>query len=300
MLKKFEEFQAKKIYFALDYSKSELVQEKQKEFITKIERLKDKTEIDIEVWKKSRNHGVAVSVISALDWFFEREEMGIVLEDDLVFDKDFLEYCNKALSKYKAQKEVVMISGNRFDLSDSDKSVVATNYPQIWGWATWRDRWLQMRKFITGEKKLTLSQWNSLPSLYFYAGAKRAQAGSVDTWDLPLAYEMYVNELICVLPPVNLVSNIGNDQHSAHTKNNDFPMNFPIAKLGEAILTDMPELKETLEMSNRFLEKVVFGINSRNILSVLKLRIEIIFHRLKKKNSKTLIQRLAEAEAIVK
>jgi hypothetical protein len=62
----------------------------------------------------------------------------------------------------------------------------------------------------------------------------------------------------------------------------------------------MPELKETLEMSNRFLEKVVFGINSRNILSVLKLRIEIIFHRLKKKNSKTLIQRLAEAETIVK
>ena len=42
--------------------------------------------------------------VSATNWFFENEDYGIILEDDLVPDKSFFEYCEILLDKYKEKK----------------------------------------------------------------------------------------------------------------------------------------------------------------------------------------------------
>jgi hypothetical protein len=48
-------------------------------------------------------------------------------------------------------------------------------------------------------------------------GGKRVLDGQVDTWDTALAGEFHINGKICLIPPINLVSNLGNDDVAAHT-----------------------------------------------------------------------------------
>ena len=53
--------------------------------------LKDlNTDINVTIKKSSKNLGCGLGPVSATNWFFENEDYGIILEDDLVPDKSFL------------------------------------------------------------------------------------------------------------------------------------------------------------------------------------------------------------------
>src|SRR5450759_4497034 len=47
------------------------------------------------------NLGCRVGVSSAITWFFENVEQGIILEDDCLPDLSFFPYCENLLNKYK-------------------------------------------------------------------------------------------------------------------------------------------------------------------------------------------------------
>jgi hypothetical protein len=84
------------------------------------------------------------AVSSALNWFFEHEEEGIILEDDTVPADSFFSFCELLLRQYRHEKHVSMIAGynpaaNRFE---SDSSYFFSRYTITWGWATWRRSWL--------------------------------------------------------------------------------------------------------------------------------------------------------------
>ena len=46
----------------------------------------------------------------AIDWFFENVESGIILEDDIVPEIEFLEFCNFYLEEYKNDKEFFQLA----------------------------------------------------------------------------------------------------------------------------------------------------------------------------------------------
>jgi hypothetical protein len=285
------------IYLALDYSISEEVRAKQISLVEEIQSRESRFHGRVKIWYRTRNHGVGVGIISALDWFFSNNEEGIILEDDLVFEEDFLLYCSKALDAYINEREVLLISGNRFDTSLQNRGMAATNFPQIWGWATWRDRWVEIRKLILTDKRLPVKSLLRRDVCFFFAGAKRTLNGNIDTWDLPLAYEMLVKGKLCILPDVNLVSNIGSDVFSTHTKANNFPMNYPI---GKTLTNEMPSLsflRPTIGVTNRFLESQVFRIHRKHLLAPLKVFTTTLFSRETRISKPTsLVFRLERAE----
>jgi hypothetical protein len=53
---------------------------------------------------------------------------------------------------------------------------------------------------------------------YWRAGARRALQGRVDVWDTALASFLIENNFQTILPPIPLVTNIGNDEFATHTK----------------------------------------------------------------------------------
>ena len=57
------------------------------------------------------NLGCKIGVSSAINWFFEHEEEGIVLEDDILAQPSFFEYCDEMLDRYRDDTKVSMISG---------------------------------------------------------------------------------------------------------------------------------------------------------------------------------------------
>lgn len=292
------DFGVKRIFISLDYSPKGEIQTSQNLLMSKVNLIAKQIGLDVRIWRRSRNHGVAVAVITALDWFFHYNENGVVIEDDLVFEEDFLQFSLLCLEKYKEDQEVLLISGNRFEVTGKGGFVSATNYPQIWGWASWRAKWQNIREGILKFHRLDLLNIFDPAISFFYVGAKRAQNGMVDTWDLPLAYYMYANRLLCILPPVNLVSNIGNDEFSKHTKNSDFPMNFPLRELKEFNLLEASDLQKKTRRTNQFLENCVFGIRKRHMLTPIKFAIQSRCGK-SNQNLKPLTVKLTLAETFV-
>ena len=120
------------VFLSLDFASDPKILNEQQELITELSSKTNNSSTRIRIWHRERNHGVAIGVLSGLDWFFAENEMGIVIEDDLEFEEDFLRFCAFALDFYKNHKDVLMVSGNRYSGQEVETSVTFTNYPQIW------------------------------------------------------------------------------------------------------------------------------------------------------------------------
>lgn len=298
---KLREYGMNEIYLALDYPTEKSTLTKQIALIDELMRLQWEPTHQIQIWHRTKNHGVGVGVITALDWFFSKNQFGIIIEDDLEFTEDFLHFCALGLAKFEHSNEVLMISGNRYSNGKCQQSalVVASNYPQIWGWATWKSKWIEIRSLILKHKILKFRNALSPNVCFFFAGALRAQRGFIDTWDIPLAYEMLIRKKICILPPVNLVKNTGNDIFASHTFTSDFPLNFPIDSMPHCAVQSLEEIEATIRDSNMYLEQNIFHVKRRHIMSPFKFLCELVGAKLQKKKYVPLNVRLETAEDYV-
>lgn len=95
---------------------------------------------------RDENLGCKLSVSGALDWFFENEECGIILEDDCLPDLTFFSFCKELLERYKDDDRIGHIGGNCFLPGQIAKelSYDFCSITHIWGWATWRRVWKNM------------------------------------------------------------------------------------------------------------------------------------------------------------
>ena len=66
---------------------------------------------DVQVRNFEENLGCKAHVISAIDWIFENEESAIILEDDIVFNDDFLPTMDTWLERFQADKSVFHLNG---------------------------------------------------------------------------------------------------------------------------------------------------------------------------------------------
>jgi hypothetical protein len=254
------------IYISIDGPKNDLDKDNQKKIVDEASKYID-SETRIHVVKRIQNLGAAGGVLAAVDWFFAEEEMGIIIEDDLRFDVDFCEFALNALDQYRNDPKVWMISGTQlFPNYFVNGQVTWSNYPMIWGWAGWADKWKIMREAIVADKKIEISKLLDRRYLFWLIGAKRALVGKVDAWDTPLAFEFQKRKKLCVLPPINLVTNIGDDNVATNTSNKEKSLHLKIEKLPSNIdLSNEPNSKE-LQQYNLLLEKNVFRIKYRHVL----------------------------------
>ena len=101
-------------------------------------------ECEVKTLFREQNLGCKYAVSSAIAWFFENEEMGIILEDDCLPDPTFFNFCQELLARYRHDQRIGVISGDNFQFGHrrNDDSYYFSKYVHIWGWATWRDRWV--------------------------------------------------------------------------------------------------------------------------------------------------------------
>jgi len=174
---------------------------------------------DCEVKKlfREKNLGCKIAVSSAINWFFENEEMGIILEDDCLPDKSFFYFCEELLNKYKNDERVMMISGlNYFNNKlEIEESYFFANYPIIWGWASWRRAWekykINMDNWEEFYRKDYLNYiYNNKRFVKFVQSLFDATIKNIiDTWDIQWYYSILINNGLCIIPKYNLVMNIG-------------------------------------------------------------------------------------------
>jgi len=178
---------------------------------------------------RKENLGCKMAVSSAISWFFENEERGIILEDDCLPDASFFPYCDHLLEKYQDTDSIMHINGVNFQ--DGNWRGSGTYYfskiCHVWGWASWRRAWQKYDINMSGleeffSQKLYLSVLNYKDSLqYWQPSFLRTKEGLIDTWDYQWVFSVWKNNGMSITPNVNLISNIGFDEMATHTQKHD-------------------------------------------------------------------------------
>jgi len=161
------------------------------------------------------NQGCGYGVSSAIDWFFNNTQAGIILEDDCLPNPTFFRFCEELLSYYQNDLRVMHISGNNFLFGKKrgNASYYFSRYTYNWGWATWRRAWK------------------------FYDANLVPEETRSHIWDAPWRLSVEKNNGLSVLPNINLVTNIGCGRIDAtHTTIHDpkydhlpsFAIDFPL------------------------------------------------------------------------
>ena len=172
------------------------------------------------------NLGCKIGVSSAINWFFEHEEQGIVLEDDILVQSSFFEYCDEMLDRYKFDTKVSMVSGCNL-LSkhlQTHQSYFFSRYVHIWGWATWRRAWQHydvnmaqwpawqasggFHKLLDGDRVLA-NFWEHI--------FNEVHSGKIDTWDYQWVLTCWMQGGLDILPARNLIENLGFGPDATHT-----------------------------------------------------------------------------------
>ena len=179
----------------------------------------------VRILQREKNLGSAVNVISSIDWFFSFEEEGAILEEDCIPSNTFLDYAKKSLFAIKNIERVLIVSGTRpLTRTQLPDGLLLTHLPLNWGWATSRKKWRVMKQLIIdlpGNYKIRDITFMNPTEMFLFVGGLRGLRGWTDVWDTILASSMLKRDYLTLIPPKNMISNIGVDLLGLNTKAGD-------------------------------------------------------------------------------
>jgi hypothetical protein len=222
---------------------------------------------ELNILFQPKNLGPMYAQEEALNWFFQTEEDGIILEDDTLPDPSFFSFCENLLEKYQQQEDIFMISGNNFQDGKprGNGDYYFSNYTHIWGWATWRRSWEKYDRNITAwpgfRKKKKLAKMHSKNTERYWIAifdaiySKKLNRG----WDYRFNFSCWLHESKVILPNVNLVTNIGFGPNATNCKDLDSPfsnitlrnMTMPLTHPTLVDISYDADAKTSLDMFNK-------------------------------------------------
>jgi acetyltransferase-like isoleucine patch superfamily enzyme len=203
---------------------------------------------EVKTLFRDENLGCGKAVSSAITWFFDQVDYGIILEDDCVPNQSFFEFSEQLLTKYKFNDKIMHISGNSFlSKNIGNDSYYFSKFPFIWGWATWKRAWNKYNYMyhnlgnIERNEIIDKNFENPLIAEYWKSTFEKHLMSNIDmTWDYQWFFSIWINNGLVILPKFNLVKNIGFGRDATHTnidynslsnyisKGLRFPLNHPV------------------------------------------------------------------------
>jgi hypothetical protein len=181
---------------------------------------------EVKTLLRSENLGCRLAVSGAIDWFFDQEEEGIILEDDCLPDVSFFPYASELLMRYRDDQRMMAISGLHLhgDWHQPAHSYFFSNYIHVWGWASWRRAWQLYDREMSQWPRLRETDW----LLSLGDGDRQFQrhwtrifdqtfTGEIDTWDFQWTFSAWAQRGFGILPAKNLIRNIGFGSEATHT-----------------------------------------------------------------------------------
>lgn len=197
---------------------------------------------EIKMLFRENNLGCKNAISSAIDWFFENEEEGIILEDDCLPSNSFFYFCDTLLEKYRFDTRIRHIAGCNLHMGKTwgVANTYFANQTHVWGWASWKRVWKDYDKDLKNYHEDEVRyQLSNIFSDAFVLDTwveifKNVKSGKIDTWDYQLAFINYFNNSLSINPNVNLISNIGFGNRATHTfEANHQYANLPLGKISE-------------------------------------------------------------------
>ena len=155
----------------------------------------------ITIFKEKKNKGLAKSIIDGVTGIINKYQKVIVLEDDIVINKYFLNYMNDALVFYKKEKTIFSLSGYcpYFKIPKNYKEDLFLFYRfSSWGWATWKDRWdkikFDSKQFEKIKKNKTLKKKFNLGGDDLYDMFYNQIKGRINSWAIYYCFNQFLKQ----------------------------------------------------------------------------------------------------------
>ncbi|MDL2221571.1 hypothetical protein LJC35_03345 [Parabacteroides sp. OttesenSCG-928-N08] len=258
-----------KLYVAADGARNEKEEElckQTREIINQVD-----WECDVYTLFRDKNLGCKIAVSTAIDWFFQHEEQGIILEDDCLPDLSFFPFCSELLTKYKDDERVGHIGGQSFfpHLVSEGVSYDFSYITHIWGWATWKRVWqhVDMSLAVWNDPKRRTSLFqNKREEIYYTTFIEDVLNGrkKLNPWSIFYLFSLREQNQLSIYPSVNMVSNIGlniaNATHTSHVSKDRYvkekEITFPLSHPND-MLPNHPIMEATTKRFNTSYKRIL-------------------------------------------
>lgn len=188
-----------------------------RDFLKSISGFKSVTIIESE-----KNLGLEQSIVAGITKIIDKCGKVIVLEDDIVTSKYFLQYMNDSLSLYQNEDKVMSISGYMYPHKNKLPDTFFYNVPLCWGWSTWKRAWDKYNDssdfhidYLTKNK--LWSDFNKVGGKYLERQLRNNKKGIINTWFIYWHASVFYENGFCLFPNTSLVDNIGFDNTGEHS-----------------------------------------------------------------------------------
>jgi hypothetical protein len=211
-----------KIFFFCDGPKNNTDKKK----INEIKDLLYKTNLKIHFKNfRKKNIGLANNIIDGVSYVMSKYKSCIVLEDDLVLNKNCINYMNIMLARFKMNNKIGSVSA--YSYIDNFKSNIKFDFylskrHSSWCWGTWSRVWnkiewkntklrnhfsnkLSLEKFAEGGNDLNLLLWGNKQKL-------------INSWAILFNFYCANSSLKSIQPRFSMIKNDGRDFSGTHEK----------------------------------------------------------------------------------
>lgn len=219
---------------------------------------------NVKIIESSKNKGLAKSIIEGVTKIVNQYGKIIVLEDDLLTGKYFLNYMNEALDKYENEEKVWHITSWRDPVETSNPNS-SFFYPVMdcWGWATWANRWQNYKKdYVFYKKKFN----RKMRKAFNIDGTDKGmwqqildnEAGKINTWAIFWYATIFLHNGLCLAPCSSLVRNIGFDNSGEHCGTNSFQ------EISQSVDVHISQFPNDIEINKNEYEKMRSFMRKKN------------------------------------
>lgn len=211
------------LYITIDGPRNDYDRQKQEE----IETCLKQHEINAnKIRQATTNSGCRMGVIEGITWFFKKNEMGIVNEDDVEIQPEYMDMMAELLERHKNDRRCLSISAHSepsMRRSDGDLGLHKSPLCRVHGWASWKDRWEMHLQIMAKSKKLSpLETFKSLPKPYRTSSIAlkiwSCRRNYMDAWDYDWNLTHILTQSYSLTPCGVYSLNHGYRQDAMHTK----------------------------------------------------------------------------------
>jgi hypothetical protein len=222
----------------------------------------------VGVVSREKNYGLGRSIVDGVSRVVEEHGRIIVLEDDIVTSRFFLEYLNQGLNLYENDDDVISIHSYIYPVGPGLPETYFLSGADCQGWATWKRGWDLFE--ADGRKLLDELRARGLTREFDFGGAypftrmlKDQIEGRTSSWAIRWYASAFLKGKFTLYPRESLIRNIGFDGSGTHCSNVD-NFNWPDPRENVRIDLRRLEIEESLEA--RALVTAYFR-HQRNLLS---------------------------------